>query len=106
MIAQILDDYPDHTIAKVGGCRWELIAIRPTHSDYEGFELAFAIGRHLYTDADAVEGENAGMNSLDSRPEIVSDNKNKAALGGRFAKEDGTAYATAYSLRTRVVCTW
>ena len=99
VIAQILDDYPDHTIAKFGGCRWELINVRPTHPDYEGFELAFAVGRHFYTDGDAVDGENAGMNSLDSRPGIVSDNKNAAALGGRFAKGDGTAHATAYSLQ-------
>ena len=42
VIADILDDFPDYTIAKVGGCRWELIASRPTHPDYEGFELAFA----------------------------------------------------------------
>jgi hypothetical protein len=96
VIAQILDDCPDHTIVKVGGCRWELINDRPTHPDYEGFELAFAIGRHFYNDEDAVDGENAGMDSLDSRPEIVSDNKNAAALGGRFAKEDGTTNATAY----------
>ena len=61
------------------------------------FELAFGVGRHPYTDGEAIDGEGQGIGYLQGRPNIVCDNMNKAALGGRFTKEDGTKYAPGYS---------
>ena len=90
VVANILAAYPSYTIAKIGGCRYARIGIRPREDDYVDFELAFGVGRHFYTDKEAIDGENQGMRYLQGRPDKVCDNKNRAALGGRFTKEDGT----------------